>query len=62
MVDLSPGVINEDKLGLGKIYLQAKRYARDNLVGSPEIQTFIGALQNPGSKKGNGEKISKFNV
>ncbi len=46
------GVINEDKLGLGKIYLQAKRYTRDNLVGSPEIQTFIGTLQIQGAKKG----------
>ena len=46
------GVINEDKLGLGKIYLQAKRYAKDHLVGSPDIQNFIGALNLQGAKKG----------
>ncbi len=46
------GVINEDKLGLGKIYLQAKRYARDHQVGSPEIQAFTGALNLQGAKKG----------
>lgn len=46
------GVINEDKLGLGKIYLQAKRYSRDHQVGSPEIQAFTGALNLQGAKKG----------
>ncbi len=46
------GVINEDKLGLGKIYLQAKRYEPSHFVGSPEIQAFIGALQIQGAKKG----------
>lgn len=46
------GVINEDKLGLGKIYLQAKRYAKDHQVGSPEIQAFTGALNLQGAKKG----------
>lgn len=40
------GVINEDKLGLDKIYLQAKRYSRDNKVGRPDLQMFVGAMQN----------------
>ncbi|MBS6922312.1 restriction endonuclease [[Clostridium] scindens] len=40
------GVINEDKLGLSLIYLQAKRYAQKNKVGRPEIQSFVGAMQN----------------
>ena len=40
------GIINEDKLGLGKIYLQAKRYSKDNTVGRPELQMFVGAMQN----------------
>jgi restriction system protein len=46
------GLIKEDKLGLDTIYIQAKRYARDNLVGRPTIQQFIGALQLKGARKG----------
>lgn len=40
------GIINEDKLGLSLIYLQAKRYSSENAVGRREIQSFIGAMQN----------------
>lgn len=40
------GIINEDKLGLSLIYLQAKRYAAGNTVGRREIQSFVGAMQN----------------
>lgn len=39
------GIINEDKLGLDKIYIQAKRYAPTNHVGSKEIQAFSGAMK-----------------
>lgn len=39
------GIINEDKLGLSKIYIQAKRYAIGNNVGSHETQAFVGAMQ-----------------
>lgn len=46
------GLVKEDKLGLETIYIQAKRYSRDNYVGHPAIQQFIGALQLKGSKKG----------
>ena len=45
------GVINQDKLGLEKIYLQAKRWT-DGTVGRPEIQRFIGALSGQGASKG----------
>lgn len=38
------GVIDQDQLGLDRVYIQAKRYAEDNAVGSVEIKTFIGAL------------------
>ena len=38
------GIIEEDKLGLDKIYIQAKRYKRSNKVSAPEIQKFIGAM------------------
>jgi restriction system protein len=38
------GIINEDKLGLEKIYTQAKRYNSANKVREPEIRNFIGAM------------------
>lgn len=44
------GVINEDRLGLDSIYLQAKRW--EGTVGRPEIQKFVGALQGKRAKKG----------
>jgi restriction system protein len=45
------GVIKEDKLGLDKIYLQAKRWD-DKPVGSPEIDRFAGALRRNKADKG----------
>jgi restriction system protein len=45
------GVIKEDKLGLGEIYIQAKRWSRGK-VGSKDIQAFRGALQERGARKG----------
>lgn len=44
------GIINEDRLGLDVIYLQAKRWQAS--VGRPEIQKFAGALQGHRAKKG----------
>ena len=38
------GVIDQDFLGLNKVYIQAKRYGLDASVGRPEIQSFVGAL------------------
>ncbi len=38
------GVIDQDILGLNRVYIQAKRYAPDNSVGRPDIQAFVGAL------------------
>jgi restriction system protein len=38
------GIISLDVLGLQKVYLQAKRYARDNSIGRPALQAFVGAL------------------
>ncbi len=46
------GIINEDKLGLDVIYIQAKRWALDKTIGRPEIQKFAGALQGKRAKKG----------
>jgi restriction system protein len=45
------GVINEDRLGLDAIYVQAKRWDT-NSVGRPEVQKFAGALQGQGAHKG----------
>ncbi|GAB4358972.1 MAG: restriction endonuclease [Gammaproteobacteria bacterium] len=44
------GIINEDRLGLDVIYIQAKRW--ENSVGRPEIQKFAGALQGQRARKG----------
>lgn len=44
------GIINEDRLGLDVIYIQAKRW--EGSVGRPEIQKFAGALQGQRAKKG----------
>ena len=38
------GIIDQDALGLSKIYVQAKRYAKDNVVSRPDLQNFVGAL------------------
>ena len=39
------GVIYEDKLGLSKIYIQAKRNDSGNTIGRPLLQLFVGAMQ-----------------
>jgi restriction system protein len=44
------GLINEDRLGLDAIYLQAKRW--EGLVGRPEIMKFVGALAGQRANKG----------
>ena len=38
------GVINQDTLGVDQVYVQAKRYAADNKIGSGAIRDFYGAL------------------
>ncbi len=44
------GIINEDRLGLDVIYVQAKRW--QNTVGRKEIQSFVGALAGKQANKG----------
>jgi restriction system protein len=44
------GIINEDRLGLDVIYVQAKRWK--STVGRPEIQNFVGALAGKQAHKG----------
>jgi restriction system protein len=53
------GVINEDKLGLETIYIQAKRY-NNTKVPSTEIRNFIGAMALKSAKKGVFFSTSEF--
>ena len=46
------GVINQDPLGVDQIYIQAKRYAEGNNVGSGDIRDFFGALNLKKAQKG----------
>ncbi|MGQ3683733.1 MAG: restriction endonuclease [Candidatus Loosdrechtia sp.] len=43
------GIINQDKLGLEKIYIQAKRY-NENKVREKDIRNFIGAMSGDTTK------------
>jgi len=54
------GIIDEDRLGLDTIYIQAKKWKDDNSVGRPEIQKFVGALQGQRAKKGIFITTSRF--
>lgn len=53
------GVINEDKLGLDVIYIQAKRWKGN--VGREAIQNFVGALAGKKASKGVFITTSAFN-
>jgi restriction system protein len=53
------GVIDEDKLGLEKIYIQAKRYT-DNKVRETDMRNFIGAMSGD-TRKGVFVTTSSFN-
>lgn len=46
------GIVDQDALGLSRIYVQAKRYALDTSVGRPEIQAFVGALHGNQANQG----------
>jgi len=49
------GIINQDKLGLDTISIQAKRYKEDSKIDVGTIRSFVGALQgkeSKGSRKG----------
>lgn len=55
------GIIKEDVLGFGRIYIQAKRYARDNRIGREDLNKFVGALAVAQSNKGVFITTSSFN-
>lgn len=46
------GIVDEDRLGLDRIYVQAKRYDPDQTIGRPAIQGFVGSLIGFGASKG----------
>jgi len=46
------GVIDQDPLGLDRVYLQAKRYKSDATVSEPKIRAFSGSLGAAKANKG----------
>jgi restriction system protein len=46
------GVIDQDALGLDRVYIQAKRYAAGNNIGSGAIRDFFGSLDRHKANKG----------
>lgn len=46
------GVIDQDPLGLDKVYVQAKRYAEGSNISRETVQAFVGALHGVGASKG----------
>lgn len=46
------GVVDQDPLGVDQVYVQAKRYAETNKVGSGDIRDFFGALNLKKAQKG----------
>ena len=56
------GVIDEDRLGLDRIYVQAKRYAPHVGVGRPDVQGFVGSLVGFGATKGVFVTTSSFSA
>lgn len=54
------GVIDEDKLGLDAIYIQAKRWAVDRPVRRPDLQAFAGSLEGQRATKGVFITTSRF--
>lgn len=55
------GIIKEDILGFGRIYIQAKRYKRENKIGREDLSKFVGALAGTQSNKGVFITTSSFN-
>lgn len=56
------GIIDQDALGLSRVYVQAKRYAVANAVGQPAIQEFVGALAGNAANQGVFITTSRFST
>jgi restriction system protein len=46
------GVIDQDPLGLDRVYVQAKRYKTENTIGAGAIRDFFGSLDMHKATKG----------
>ena len=53
-------IINQDALGLEKVYVQAKKWKQQIPVKSPDIQRFSGSLHYQGAVKGVFVTTSRF--
>ena len=56
------GVIDQDALGLDRVYIQAKRYANGNNIGSGAIRDFFGSLDRHKATKGLFVTTSSFSA
>lgn len=56
------GIVDQDALGLSRVYIQAKRYALDASVGRPDIQGFVGALHGAQANQGVFITTGRFSV
>jgi restriction system protein len=56
------GVIDQDALGLDRIYIQAKRYATGNNIGPSAIRDFFGSLDRHKAAKGLFVTTSAFSL
>lgn len=56
------GIVDQDALGLNRIYVQAKRYAEDSVIGRPSIQAFVGALAGNQASQGVFITTSRFST
>jgi restriction system protein len=56
------GVIDQDALGLDQVYIQAKRYALGNTIGSGAIRDFFGSLDRHKATKGLFVTTSTFSL
>jgi restriction system protein len=56
------GVIDQDALGLDRVYIQAKRYAAGNNIGSGAIRDFFGSLDRHKGTKGLFVTTSSFSL
>ncbi|MFC1996970.1 restriction endonuclease [Chloroflexota bacterium] len=54
------GIIDEDRLGLDTIYIQAKKWDPTNPISRPEVQKFVGALHGKRARKGIFITTSRF--
>ncbi len=56
------GVIDQDALGLDRVYIQAKRYAEGNNIGAGAIRDFFGSLDRHKATKGLFVTTSAFSI